>query len=301
MERKSILRKKNKKSKTVKIQKSVKFEIGTKTFKKKNSLQTLLFIIKEYIIDVLSYGDNISINDLEEVVVYLKKCLENNYNNKVHAKEFFENSKKKKLEKFNEFIEKNKNLHENLQNLKDLEFDILNEIHKIDSEINDIKLSLDNLKKHKTNKNNNSQKTSRMFNKNNNNNHRLNTEINIKQNFSYSHENLNNFNNDLVFFIQKEEDILNAEKLFDNDLKKVKNSLNNLLYEQKFNKNNIIKLNDLKENLDYKKEEEIKIMRGDSTSTSSSDSEKYEKKYSLTESKNVYNNDKKKIIELQNN
>ena len=301
MERKSILRKKNKKSKTVKIQKSVKFEIGTKTFKKKNSLQTLLFIIKEYIIDVLSYGDNISINDLEEVVVYLKKCLENNYNNKVHAKEFFENSKKKKLEKFNEFIEKNKNLHENLQNLKDLEFDILNEIHKIDSEINDIKLSLDNLKKHKTNKNNNSQKTSRMFNKNNNNNHRLNTEINIKQNFSYSHENLNNFNNDLVFFIQKEEDILNAEKLFNNDLKKVKNSLNNLLYEQKFNKNNIIKLNDLKENLDYKKEEEIKIMRGDSTSTSSSDSEKYEKKYSLTESKNVYNNDKKKIIELQNN
>ena len=301
MERKSILRKKNKKSKTVKIQKSVKFEIGTKTFKKKNSLQTLLFIIKEYIIDVLSYGDNISINDLEEVVVYLKKCLENNYNNKVHAKEFFENSKKKKLEKFNEFIEKNKNLHENLQNLKDLEFDILNEIHKIDSEINDIKLSLDNLKKHKTNKNNNSQKTSRMFNKNNNNNHRLNTEINIKQNFSYSHENLNNFNNDLVFFIQKEEDILNAEKLFDNDLKKVKNSLNNLLYEQKFNKNNIIKLNDLKENLVYKKEEEIKIMRGDSTSTSSSDSEKYEKKYSLTESKNVYNNDKKKIIELQNN
>ena len=301
MERKSILRKKNKKSKTVKIQKSVKFEIGTKTFKKKNSLQTLLFIIKEYIIDVLSYGDNISINDLEEVVVYLKKCLENNYNNKVHAKEFFENSKKKKLEKFNEFIEKNKNLHENLQNLKDLEFDILNEIHKIDSEINDIKLSLDNLKKHKTNKNNNSQKTSRMFNKNNNNNNRLNTEINIKQNFSYSHENLNNFNNDLVFFIQKEEDILNAEKLFDNDLKKVKNSLNNLLYEQKFNKNNIIKLNDLKENLDYKKEEEIKIMRGDSTSTSSSDSEKYEKKYSLTESKNVYNNDKKKIIELQNN
>ena len=233
--------------------------------------------------------------------VYLKKCLENNYNNKVHAKEFFENSKKKKLEKFNEFIEKNKNLHENLQNLKDLEFDILNEIHKIDSEINDIKLSLDNLKKHKTNKNNNSQKTSRMFNKNNNNNHRLNTEINIKQNFSYSHENLNNFNNDLVFFIQKEEDILNAEKLFNNDLKKVKNSLNNLLYEQKFNKNNIIKLNDLKENLDYKKEEEIKIMRGDSTSTSSSDSEKYEKKYSLTESKNVYNNDKKKIIELQNN
>jgi len=205
------------------------------------------------------------------------------------------------LEKFNEFIEKNKNLHENLKNLKDLEFDILNEIHKIDSEINDIKLSLDNLKKHKTNKNNNSQKTSRMFNKNNNNNNRLNTEINIKQNFSYSHENLNNFNNDLVFFIQKEEDILNAEKLFDNDLKKVKNSLNNLLYEQKFNKNNIIKLNDLKENLDYKKEEEIKIMRGDSTSTSSSDSEKYEKKYSLTESKNVYNNDKKKIIELQNN
>ena len=182
-----------------------------------------------------------------------------------------------------------------------MEFDILNEIHKIDSEINDIKLSLDNLKKHKTNKNNNSQKTSRMFNKNNNNNNRLNTEINIKQNFSYSHENLNNFNNDLVFFIQKEEDILNAEKLFDNDLKKVKNSLNNLLYEQKFNKNNIIKLNDLKENLDYKKEEEIKIMRGDSTSTSSSDSEKYEKKYSLTESKNVYNNDKNKIIKLKIN
>ena len=108
MERKSILRKKNKKSKTVKIQKSVKFEIGTKTFKKKNSLQTLLFIIKEYIIDVLSYGDNISINDLEEVVVYLKKCLENNYNNKVHAKEFFENSKKKNWKNLMNSLKKTK-------------------------------------------------------------------------------------------------------------------------------------------------------------------------------------------------
>ena len=250
MEKKSILRKRNKKSKTVKLPKTVKFENGTKIFKKKNSLQQLLFIIKEYIIDVLSYGDNISINDLEEVVVYLKKCLENNYANKVHSKNFFENAKKKKLDNFHDFIEKNKNLHENLQNLKDLEFDILNEIHKIDNEINDIKLNINHLKLYK--KNHNLQKNNnKMFN---NNNHRLNTDMNIKQNYSYSHKFLNNNNNnDLVYYIQKEKDILNTEKIFDNDLKKVKNSLNSLLNEQKLNK------------------KEVKIIRGDSASTSSSD------------------------------
>ena len=256
MEKKSILRKRNKKSKTVKLPKTVKFEIGTKIFKKKNSLQQLLFIIKEYIIDVLSYGDNISINDLEEVVVYLKKCLENNYANKVHNKNFFENAKKKKLDNFHEFIEKNKNLHENLQNLKDLEFDILNEIHKIDNEINDIKININHLKLYK--KNHNLQKNNnKMFNyNNNNNNYRLNTDMNIRQNNSYSHRFLNNNNinnNDLVYYIQKEKDIINTEKIFDNDLKKVKNSLNTLLNEQKLNK------------------KEVKIIRGDSASTSSSD------------------------------
>ena len=250
MEKKSILRKRNKKSKTVKLPKTVKFESGTKIFKKKNSLQQLLFIIKEYIIDVLSYGDNISINDLEEVVVYLKKCLENNYANKVHNKNFFENAKKKKLDNFHDFIEKNKNLHENLQNLKDLEFDILNEIHKMDNEINDIKLNINHLKLYK--KNHNLQKNNnKMFN---NNNHRLNTDMNIKQNYFYSHKFLNNNNNnDLVCYIQKEKDILNTEKIFDNDLKKIKNSLNSLLNEQKLNK------------------KEVKIIRGDSASTSSSD------------------------------
>jgi hypothetical protein len=224
--------------------------VEQKYLKKKNSLQQLLFIIKEYIIDVLSYGDNISINDLEEVVVYLKKCLENNYANKVHNKNFFENAKKKKLDNFHEFIEKNKNLHENLQNLKDLEFDILNEIHKIDNEINDIKSNINHLKLYK--KNHNLQKNNnKMFN---NNNHRLNTDMNINQNYSYSHKFLNNNNNnDLVYYIQKEKDILNTEKIFDNDLKKIKNSLNSLLNEQKLNK------------------KEVKIMRGDSASTSSSD------------------------------
>ena len=88
----------------------------------------------------------------------------------------------------------------------------------------------------------------------NNNNHRLNTDMNIKQNYFYSHKFLNNNNNnDLVYYIQKEKDILNTEKIFDNDLKKIKNSLNSLLNEQKLNK------------------KEVKIMRGDSASTSSSD------------------------------
>ena len=276
MEKKSILKNRNKKSKTVKLPKTVKFEITTKIYKKKNSLESLLFIIKQYIIDVLSYGENISIKDLEEVVVYLKRCLENTYQNRIHSKEFLEKSKKKQLENFENFINKNKKIHENFKNLKDLEFEILNEIQKIDSEINDIKSNINNLKHLKYNQKNSNKnlfkkQRDETFIKENNNILRLNTELNIKSKYNL----LDIFNsNELVYYVHKEKEILNTEKLFDNNLKNVKNSLNNLLDEQKFNKSYYNKLNEFKLNINNNnKKKENKYMREDSSSTNSSEKE----------------------------